>query len=494
MGIQWPQDRVSTTPYYGTVSGYANGVALPAGVPNIPDKGSWQSAWQRPPALVSAFTSPEGFPVYLYTLSNGHRVLVEQRPTDIISLRTFINTGSIHENPLYTKSPRYGKTGFPPGIAHLDEHCHFLSTQNFPQKNSWLRTIQKYGARINASTSSELVQHEIAFNREDLPAILALHAESVLRPLYNDAQMAQEKQNVINEMGERTSHPEYKVMSKLSELLFDRPEEQTLGKPQDVLDTTAADLQRFHRTFYTPTNMMTVISGGVDPNMVLSLMNREFGSVPPQFRPGPPAAVQLALRPGEVRHATIHDPQLTYSLINLGFPAPNRLNMRERMAMEFIVDLLGGGPLSLLERQVREQQRLATAVNVGYDPRKATGSLVVQLHTNPGDERKALAATLNGIATLLQYPVHPQKLEEVRSRLIHGFRQGFNNVELATAMMGEEAMNQSLPYYLHYIQLANSIRPEDIVMVAQKYLNPRSYAVVFGVPSNRGRKKGGAEA
>jgi zinc protease len=485
MGIQWPQDRMTASQHPGPMFGLNQGMGAPQQpyTPIMPGYGS--IPWRQPPMLVSQFTSPQGYPISLYTLSNGHRVLIEQRPTDIISLRTFVNTGSIHENPM-KKSGLYGATGFPPGIAHLDEHCHFLCTQNFPRKNSWVETVSRYGARLNASTSSEMVQHELAFNREDLSAMLSLHAESVLRPIYNDAEIEQEKQNVVNEMGERTNHPEYKVMSKLSELLFDRPEEQTLGKPEDVRGTTAAQLQRFHNTFYTPTNMMTVISGRVDPNMVLASLNKEFGNNPPVIRADNTSAIRMALRPGEIRHATVHDAQLNYSMVNLGFPAPNRMNLRERMAMEFIVDLLGGGPTSLLEKQVKDQQRLATSVSVGYDPRKATGALEVQLHTNPGQEQQALAATLQGISTLSRYTVTPEKLDETRNRILHGFKQGFNNVELATQILGEESLNQSLPYYLNYMQLAQSITAEDISNTARKYLDPKTYAVVFGVPGKGG--------
>src|SRR5688500_2108198 len=115
MGIQWPQ-----TSHWGGATSFpiAHQPRLPAYFQAGDPRVAYTQLWQRPPVLLSTFTSPNGYPISLYTLSNGHRVLIEQRPTDVISLRTFVNAGSINENPYYN-SALYGKTGLPTGIAHL---------------------------------------------------------------------------------------------------------------------------------------------------------------------------------------------------------------------------------------------------------------------------------------------------------------------------------------------------------------------------------------
>ncbi len=436
--------------------------------------------WQRPPMLVTSMVSPEGYPIYQYTLSNGHRLIVEQRPTDVVSLRTFVNAGSIYEAPVY-KSLLYSPRGLPSGIAHLDEHCHFLRSQNFG-KNQWAETVDRSGANFNASTDSEMIQHELVFNREDLPKMLSLHAESVLRPVYREDELTQEKKNVINEMGQRMNIPEAKVLSKLYELMFDRPIFQTLGRVEDVQQTTAAQLEQFHQMYYTPTNMVTVVSGRVDPSMVLGHINREFGSVPPRIQPEPPRAMQQAIRPGEVRYATVHDSQLTYSVVNLAFPAPPRSHLKERVAMEMIGTLLGNGPTSMLETEVQNQKRLVNQIGVEYSPMKAAGIFGISLVTSPGQEQQALGATLGVVSRLSQWMVMPQKLEEIKQNLIFKFKSDRSHVETSTMMLGEETLHQSMPYCLQYEQIVNSITPADLIQTAQKYLNPSTYAVVFGIP------------
>lgn len=444
---------------------------------------AWSQPQMPPP---TTFTSPSGYPVQIYTLRNGHRVVIEQRPTDVVSLRTFINTGSVIENPI-KKSPYYQASYFPSGISHLDEHCHFLTTVNYPQKNAWSYVVEKLGADYNATTDREVIQHEIACNPKDLPQIIGMHGESVMRPFYRQSDITQEKTNVLNEMSQRTTPPDAKVWNKMQELLFDRPGFQTLGTQEDVKGTTAEQLYRFHQTYYTPTNMVTVLSGKVDPAQVLPLLEKEFGYNPPRVQPGGVPSIQMTLRPGEIRHATVSDPQLNHSIVNIGFPAPAKGSIKERVAMEFFAHLLGTGPLGLFEANVREGRPdlQITSIGCGYQPLKATGEFDVMLETQPGKEREALIAVLQTIQMGAQPQVIQARMGQIKELMIQDFLKAISRTESASGIMGEEILHNSLPFFQNYVNLVQSLSVQDILQTAQKYANPSTYAVVFGVPAQQ---------
>jgi zinc protease len=431
--------------------------------------------------LIGRFNTPAGYPLELFVLSNGHRVLIEKRPTDVISLRSFIQTGSINENPIFA-SRLYGFPGSPSGLAHLDEHCHFLTTQHFPTKYAWTSAVSDLGAEFNASTSAETIQHELLFNREDITRVLNLHAEEVLNPKYDPELIRLEKTNVINEIGERSRPPIAKIHNKLSELLYDRPDFQTHGRIQDILSTTAQDLERFHQRWVTPTRMLTVISGNVDADSVIDQLERSFGSRPARPDVSANARTQLALGPAEVRSATLTDPELAQSLVNVAFPAPARNQLKDRMTMMLIQTLLNGSPNGLLDEVLKDQTQLASDVSVGYEPLRGTGSFEVLLSTQPGREKEALATTLGTLGRLAIQPLPPEKLSELKNRMVQGFEASLENVETVSMALGEEALSQSLPFYLNFRELANSITQEDVIRVATQYLSPLRYAVVFGVP------------
>jgi zinc protease len=418
----------------------------------------------------------------MHVLANGHRVLIEERPaTDVVSMRTFINTGSINENPVHN-SPHYVNMGSPSGIAHLDEHCHFLTTQHFTRPYSWTDKVADYGSDFNASTSMELIQHELLANSEDLPTMLALHAEAVMRPLYQPQLISKEKTNVINEIGERSRPAFAKIHNELMTLMFDRPDFQTHGRIDDIKRTTVDDLKTFQQRWYRPANMLTVLSGNIDTPRALAMINKQFGKAAKD--PNPPVSQHVKLTlPNQPRQSVMKLPDLVQPMLLMGFPAPSRAMARDRMAMTFLQVLLGGGPSSILQETLKTQQRLVSDISVNYEPNQASGCMEVAMDTPPGQEFKAVQSLLQQIQQLRSTPVTPAKMQELKGRVINSFNAALERVEVATLSMGEEAAYHSLGYYLNFPRLVNSMTPQDLQRVASQYLNPQRYALVMAYPS-----------
>lgn len=432
--------------------------------------------------------SPAGYPLTLYTLRNGHRILVERRGGGIVGVRTFVNAGSVWEDAV-KPGPSYRNLGLPSGIAHLDEHCHFLTTRHFPRKNAWAQTVARHGANANASTDNEVIQHELFFNKEDTSALLALHAESLLHPVYNAGDIPQEKAAVLNEVALRTRQPDFKLESKLDELLFDRPATQTGGRAADVATTSAEQLRLFYRMAYTPKRMVTAISGDVDPMEALAILGPVFGNNPNHVDLPVNPALVMTLKPGERRSAVIRNEEWSNSKVLLGFPAPTSNNFRDRIAMEFLTEALDGGLLSPLPLRLIVRSRLAFREAMGYEPLNRTGVTRLRLDCAPGKERDVLAATLDVLSDIGAHPPDARTVEGIRDRLVARFKEGQDTVAEVTGRLGGEALSDTLPYYLAYEQLAGSVTGEDIARVARTYLNPQCYAVVFGLPTGSGLRK-----
>jgi zinc protease len=434
--------------------------------------------------------SPAGFPLAMYVLGNGHRVLIEQRPTtDVVSLRTFIKTGSINENPVYN-SRFYPATGSPSGIAHLDEHCHFLTTEHFTRPYSWTEKLSDYGSDFNASTSMELIQHELLANTEDLPTMLAMHAEAVLKPYYQPDLISKEKTNVINEIGERSRPAFAKIHNELMKLMFERPDFQTHGRLDDIKKTTVEDLKLFQQRWYRPSNMLTVLTGNVNIPQTLAMINKQFGQTPPDAQPPVSRQIQLTLPGDKAKHAVLKLPDLVQPMMLMGFPAPPRTHARDRMAMTFIQVLLGGGPSSMLQESLKTQQRVVSDVSVNYEPNQGCGCLEIALDTPPGQEFKATQGLLQEIQQLRTQPVSPAKLQELKGRIINSFNAALERAEVSTLSMGEEAAYQSLGYYLNFPKLVEATTAQDIQRVALQYLNPKRFGLVMAYPQT-GAASGG---
>ncbi len=488
MGLQWlsyantPMQTPMASPAMG-----GNPEPPMAIAPLQPEPSRTSSLDPQGPKLLASFQSERGSPVYVFALGNGHRVIIEPRnATDVISLRTFINAGSIDESPIHPSLLYPSSTPAPSGLAHLDEHCHFLDTQQYPKKNSWTARVEEFGTDFNATTDNEYIQHEMTFNHEALPTMLAMHADSVLHPKYNPKDIQQEKTNVINEMAKREAPPDAKVYNKLYELMFERPGFQTLGRKSDVQKATVEDLKRFHQTYYTPTNMVTVISGPVDIPQVLNMMTQAFGQNPAKIQPNLNAGLRLALRPGEIRQGEIHDPQLNHTIATMAFPAPSKSNLRERIAMEVLWSILGDSPSGQLYKALQPSgsMPLANDISTYYEPLKQAGTFQISFSPTQGQERNVIQ-TIQGLLSpmnLWSTVNNPTLVNQIKNKLHYQFINSLANTENATMALGSEAFTNSLGYYSQYSKILETLSPQELYEVAQKYLNPNTFAVVWGMP------------
>ena len=435
-----------------------------------------------PPQLVGQYSSIGGFPLLHYQLGNGHQVLIEQRPSEVVSLRTFIRAGSVDEAPVYP-SPLYPKDGLPSGIAHLDEHCHFLTTQHFNQPNQWVDTVEHLGADLNASTGYEEIQHELLFNHEDLPNLLQLHAEAVLHPSYQAQAIVQEKRNVINECSERMAAPDAVAYSKLLELMFDRPHFQSLGNRSDIIRTTAEDIEAYYQRTYTPTNMVTVISGNVTPAEVLPLLNQQFGSVLPPVGDKPnESGLKLALGQNEQRSVTLQDPQLTLSQVFLGFAGPSYHDPKRMIALQLLGKLLVDNPTSPIRKQLVDETHLANAVGMDFEAYKNTGLVLFSLSTNPGQEQPALAALKQQLQQASQLPPDADKLEAAKQQLLATYDKMGTSVASSSSILGGALLHGTLNNVLNWPNILASITPQVIQTIAAETLTPQRNVTVFMQP------------
>lgn len=453
------------------------------------------------PKLLGTHPMVDGTTVSHYVLGNGHQVLLHQTKSPIVTIRTHINVGSTVEDKVFKPTNLYPNTPFPSGIAHLDEHCHFLTTQNYPNKNAWVQQIEGLGVSENASTSEEEVQHELHFNREDLSNVLQLHAEQVLRVTYNDAEITQEKKNVINECSERMNSGMAELYNRGQELLYDRPSFQTLGSRSDILRTKAKDLQAFKQAFYTPTNMLTAISGDINPEEVLPYLNKTFGSVPASpAQSENKAHLSLALKPHEVREFTFTSPHFISSgATYLGFKGPDKRNIKDRIAVEVLTNLLANTSLSPMQRAIVDEGQLANSIDCGASAYKQTGDISFLMSSRPGKEHEAVKKLFEVLTTVEEKGFPPKDLQQVKEMLSHDYREALQHGSIVSRCIGSEQLTNSLPFFTDYTKYLNGVpknSPEyakygdgvtlaDLQRVAKTYLTLDSYALVYALPGTQ---------
>lgn len=478
--------------YYG--SAYRSGLGASSSTNANPRMGRTSPG----PQLIETFMSAAGYPCQVYRLNNGHRVLFEKRPGPVASLQTLVDAGSIYEDPIMPNSP-YGKTGFPAGSAHLDEHVHFLATKNLPGASQVVLAVEKNGVNKNASTWHETITHDFMQCRADnFAQSLALHADMVLNTIYTDTDVAKriekEKLTVINEGRYRSDFPHLKEHFKLNELMFHRPGVQVVGRPEDVMKTTPKDLKSFRDTFYTPDRMATVIIGDVDIPNTLALMESTFGQNPARSQGIPERTLMCTLQPGVIRSTTLYDPKLTTSRAVVGFPGPNRNNIRDRVIGDVVMQILAGGPNGWLNQRLMDRQNLIhQPVSVSIEPSKSTGMISLGIQTQPNQEKQVVTQMLDTLQWMNYNLVDAQVLNLAKQQLGTAYKQQGRSCSEQADILGKDFLYNSLDIHRQYLTELQRVDAASIQRFMTQYMNPQQYAVVYTRPDTNGAASRGGQ-
>lgn len=160
-------------------------------------------------------------------------------------------------------------TKVPDGIAHYLEHKMF----DQPDGTNAFDKFSKYGANANAFTSFNMTGYLFSatsgFN-ESLAALL----DYVQSPYFTAETVSKEQGIIGQEIRMYDDNGGWKVFFNLLNCLYvNHPvKKEIAGTIESISHITHDLLYRCYNTFYNPSNMTIVVSGNVDPDAVMSVI------------------------------------------------------------------------------------------------------------------------------------------------------------------------------------------------------------------------------
>lgn len=225
--------------------------------------------------------------------------------------------------------------GFP-GMAHAQEHMAFRGCRGMSADQT-AAVFALLGGDNDADTQQNITQFY-----ETLPAAdvdVALHAQAACMQGIDDsqAQWDQERGAIEQEVAQDLSNPEYKFVNRLNGYMFAGTPyaHDPLGTKESFDKTTGAMLQDFYKKWYTPSNMILVIVGDVDPAATLEKVKALYSGIPDHPLPPRPA---INLQPVKPETFTISS-NLPYVLGFIAWRMPGT-DSPDYAAMQILSDVL----------------------------------------------------------------------------------------------------------------------------------------------------------
>ena len=340
-------------------------------------------SWSQP-QLIEAPDPADPMAVHVYRLENGLTVYLsenDQKPRfhAEIAVRAGskhdpeISTGIAHylEHMLFKGTTRLGTLDFGAEKVHLDSittlyERHFAETDTTRRRqlyaliNEQGQLGSRYAVpgeldRIYAALGAEgLNAHtwiEETVYKVDLPANRLLHwarleAERFSQPVFRLFQT--ELETVYEEKNRSLDNKDRLIREAVNRRLFKvHPygQQTTLGSEEHLKNPSLKLMYEFYRTWYVPNNMAVVISGDIDVEETIALIEREFSAWEPRRLPKRKKWKEKKLK--EVERVEVFYPGEEYVLLAFR-TAPSRHKHTEALqVLDYILDNATAGLINL---------------------------------------------------------------------------------------------------------------------------------------------------
>src|SRR5947207_5535877 len=161
------------------------------------------------------------------------------------------------------------------GLSHLVEHMLFRGTARYDSLEID-QLFDAMGAELNAGTGKETTSVYSRVIDKHLERALDVMSDMVWRPRFDEAELEQEREIVLEEIAMYEDDPQDKVFDVLGEAVFGgHPLGRAIIGRADVVGSAGPDALRiFHAARYVPTNVVVAAAGSVDHGALVELVER----------------------------------------------------------------------------------------------------------------------------------------------------------------------------------------------------------------------------
>ena len=240
------------------------------------------------------------------------------------------------------------------GLAHFLEHMCFNGLKNLPGKQmlEYLQSIgAEFGRNINASTGVESTQYmlnNIPVTREGIidTCLLVMHDYSHF--VLNEQEEIDNERGVIIEERRTRRNASWRMYEQNKQYMYKGSKfaDCSLIGSQENLETFKREsLVNFYETWYRPDNQALIVVGDIDPDQILTKIQKLFADIPAPVNPKAKDVIKIPDNAEPIVGA-VTDPESPNSEVTILWksePLPREFNNTDvAFLTELIKDIVGG--------------------------------------------------------------------------------------------------------------------------------------------------------
>jgi len=410
------------------------------------------------------FTFPE---VIKQQLGNGMRLyLKEDHELPLVEMTLQIGGGTIDELP--------GKTGLTQLFAATLETggAGDLKPAEFEAE------LEALAIDLSVASSTYGFVVDLSLQRQDLERGLELLTALLRRPGFDAERMELARKNLLESIRRKNDDPETIAARILATTIYQDHPFGRYPKIDEVNGFTRSDLLQLHQRYFRPDNIWLAVSGAVDQNEMVRLLEKNFGDwtvepTPQQQLPSLPKPP-----PGQI---LVVDKDIPQSNIMMGHPGISKDNP-DQFALRVANFILGGGGFnSRMMREVRSNRGLAYSVYSYFQiGRQLPELFIAGSETKTASTVEVVTLMRQLIQQMIDEPVTVAELELAKQSLINSFVFAFNDTHsVVTRKVRLDFFHYPENYLEDYQKKIAAVSIDDVQRVARQYLHPDRLQIVL---------------
>ena len=407
----------------------------------------------------------------MYKLDNGQTVVVQEvKNNPIVTIDTWIKTGSIDEDDSNN------------GVAHFLEHLFFKGTSTHAP-GEFDKILETKGAITNAATSKDFTHYYVTIPSKDFDLAMELHADMILHPLIPRNEMEKERKVVLEEISKDLNSPDKILQDNLNDMMYTTHpyKRKVIGKSEVIETITRDQILGFYNKHYSPSNMVTIVIGDVNPEHAVAKIKEVFNS---EYKKTNKSVytkeAPLTKQAKKVEYLT--NTESGYLLIGFrGTP----IDDKDSYALDVLATVLGDGRSSVLNQVLKEKKRIAFSVDAGNSTFRDDGIFYISANFEPEKCKIVQDTIFDEIKKIQDKGITDEQLnlaKNIIERSTYYSRESITNI--ATEIGYTMALTNDIKFYDNYLDNIKAVTTDDVKKVAEKYLGINKSAVSIVLPES----------
>ena len=411
---------------------------------------------------------PYHFPdVTRKTLANGLRIMVaENHAAPLVAVRALVRSGAEHD-----LSANAGLASLTAEL--LDEGAGSRDAIRLAED------LGRLGASLGSGADWDASYVSLDVLSRNVDAALEIFADVVQRPMLPAPAFERVRGERLNELIQQRDEAAAIAGKRFANLLYGAGTygNSVVGNTESVSALKASDIRSYYDTHYVPNNITIVVTGDIQAEPIVALIEKLFSNWPSKQEPAPRPISPVTY--GSSKLYLIDRPTAVQSEIRIGhLGVPRRCE--DYFPLTVMNALLGGVFNSRINLNLRERHGYTYGARSAFAFRRQAGPFVVSAPVRNEVTLEAVQEVLAELRRIRTGDVEQQELDDTKNYLAGVFPATVQTAsDIAGRLLDMDLYDLPQDYFDRYRENIMAVDDAAIGRVASKYIDPDRVLIVI---------------